>query len=311
MLVFARLKPIEYLSALIYALAVDIKKLNILLSILETGSLLRSAEDLGYTASGLTYMMNAFEEDLGLKIIERGRFGVRLTPEGEQIMPLLRECSRCEENLRHRIRVINDHKSDVLRIGAYDSIARNWLPPLLNAFQGVTGPVGVEMFASNPFSLYEALEKSFVDLLFVGSVEKYPHKFTPLFDDHFKAVLPPDFDNKRRSYFPIQEFEGMPFLMPSFGIDFHVQGMLEKHGVSPAVLATKADDPVIISMVSNGMGASILSDLVLAGQKYNVQIKPLRPDEHRTLGIATRVQGSLPPLAKQFASFVKKRVEGT
>ncbi len=286
----------------------DIKKVNILLSILETGSLLRSAEELGYTSSGLTYMMNALEEDLGLKIIERGRFGVRLTPEGEQILPFLKECSKCEENLRYRIKVINDRKRDILRIGAYDSIARNWLPSLLNRFQEEHGPVGVEMFAANPYSLYDALEKNVLDLLFVGSIDKYPHQFIPLINDYFQAVLPPDFDNKGRDYFPVQEFEAMPFLMPSFGIDCHVQDVLKKHGVSPKILSTKADDPVIIGMIANGMGASMLSELVLKGQKYTVQIIPIQPAEYRILGIATHIHDTLPPLAKRFVSFIKKNV---
>lgn len=300
---------VEYLPAMLYGRPMDIRKVNILLAVLESGSLLRSAEDLGYTPSGLTYMMNSLEEELGLKVLERGRFGVRLTPEGEEILPLLQECSKSEETLRYRVRAINDRKRDILRIGAYDSIARNWLPALLNDFQAQVGPVGVEMFAANPFSLYEALEKNILDLLFVGSFEKYPHKFTPLVKDYFQAVLPPDFDNKGRDYFPIREFEGQPFFMPSFGLDNHVQDALKKHGVSPALLSTRADDPVIIGMVASGMGLTMLSDLVLKGQEYNVQLKPIRPAEYRSLGLATAVQESaLPPLAREFAAFVKKSV---
>ena len=286
----------------------DIQKINILLSILETGSILRSAEDHGYTPSGLTYMMNALEDDLGLKIIERGRFGVRLTPEGEQILPYLKECSKCEENLRHKIKVINARKKDILRIGAYDSIARNWLPSLLNQFQEEYGSVSVEMFAANPYSLYEALEQNILDLLFVGSIDKYAHNFIPLIKDYFYAVLPPDFDNKGRDYFPIQDFEDMPFFMPSFGIDCHVQDALKKNGISPKIIPTKADDPVIIGMIANGMGISMLPELALKGQTYNVQIRPIQPAEYRTLGIATIAHDTLPPLAKLFVSFIKKKL---
>ena len=57
----------------------DTKKLEALAAAVEYGSFTRAAENLGYTQSGLTHMMNSLEKDIGFPVLLRGRQGVRLT----------------------------------------------------------------------------------------------------------------------------------------------------------------------------------------------------------------------------------------
>ncbi len=57
------------------------KKLEALMMSVDLGSFTRAAEVLGYTQSGLTHMMNSLEKEIGVPLLERGRSGVRLTPE--------------------------------------------------------------------------------------------------------------------------------------------------------------------------------------------------------------------------------------
>ena len=63
-----------------------------LVKTLECGTLSKAAEEMGYTQSGLSRMINSLEEQLGLKLVERDRAGVRLTPEGEIVMRISAEC---------------------------------------------------------------------------------------------------------------------------------------------------------------------------------------------------------------------------
>ena len=58
----------------------DTKKIRALLTALDTGSLTAAAEELGYTQSGLTHMMNSLEDELGVKLLVRSKGGVRLSP---------------------------------------------------------------------------------------------------------------------------------------------------------------------------------------------------------------------------------------
>ena len=67
------------------SLTMDTKKLDAFLLAVERGSLTAAASEMGYTQSGLTNMMNALENELGLKLLTRNKSGVGLTAEGQAL----------------------------------------------------------------------------------------------------------------------------------------------------------------------------------------------------------------------------------
>ena len=77
----------------------DINKVKVLIYAVDNGSLLTAATKLGYTQAGLTHMMNSLESELGVVLLHRGKFGVRLTEEGERLMPLFKELDSKTESL--------------------------------------------------------------------------------------------------------------------------------------------------------------------------------------------------------------------
>ena len=94
----------------------DTKKLEALAAAVEYGSFTRAAENLGYTQSGLTHMMNSLEKDIGFPVLLRGRQGVRLTPAGERIFPLIRNLLDADEALGREIGRINTNREETVRI---------------------------------------------------------------------------------------------------------------------------------------------------------------------------------------------------
>lgn len=61
------------------------RALDTLLAVADCGSFTRAAERLFLSPTAVMKQMNALENRLGLRLIERGRAGVRLTPAGEMI----------------------------------------------------------------------------------------------------------------------------------------------------------------------------------------------------------------------------------
>ena len=60
------------------------EKLNttVFLKVVEIGSFKRTADILGYTQAGVSYIINAMEKEFGLTLFHREYGGVRLTSEG-------------------------------------------------------------------------------------------------------------------------------------------------------------------------------------------------------------------------------------
>lgn len=277
----------------------DTKKLEALAAAVEHGSFTRAAEALGYTQSGMTHMMNSLERDIGFPVLLRGRAGVRLTPAGERIYPLVRQVLSASQALDREIALINSHKEDTIRVAAYSSIAMHWLPEVIQQFRRIHPELTVDIQMGSVEEVYRWVTEDRVDMCFASRQESPALEWTFLRDDELLAILPPDYDSAEDT-FPIQFFTGQEFLMPSMGFDRDILRVLNQHGVTPLIRTTQVSDSAVISMVEHGLGVSVLSRLVLRGRQNSVRALPLAPRAVRELGIAARPKKELRPIVRRF-----------
>ncbi len=286
----------------------DTKKLEALVVSVELGSFTRAAEQLGYTQSGLTHMMNSLEKDIGFTVLVRGRSGVQLTPAGQRIFPLVRECLAGSAALEREISLINSHKEDSVRVAAYESIARHWLPEVIQQFRREHPDVTVDIQMGSVDEVYRWVLEDRVDMCFASRQDYNTLDWTPLRDDELLAILPPDYPDGDNA-FPIEFFNGQEFLMPSMGFDKDILRVLNEHGVAPLIRTTQVSDSAVISMVEHGLGVSVLSRLVLRGRQNSVRALPLLPQAFRKLGIAARPRKELRPIVRKFITQSRDMIE--
>ena len=286
----------------------DTKKLEALVVSVELGSFTRAAEQLGYTQSGLTHMMNSLEKDIGFPVLVRGRSGVQLTPAGQRIFPLVQECLAGSAALEREISLINSHKEDSVRVAAYESIARHWLPEVIQQFRREHPDVTVDIQMGSVDEVYRWVLEDRVDMCFASRQDYNTLDWTPLRDDELLAILPPDYPDGDNA-FPIEFFNGQEFLMPSMGFDKDILRVLNEHGVAPLIRTTQVSDSAVISMVEHGLGVSVLSRLVLRGRQNSVRALPLLPQAFRKLGIAARPRKELRPIVRKFITQSRDMIE--
>ena len=286
----------------------DTKKLEALVASVELGSFTRAAEQLGYTQSGLTHMMNTLEKDIGFTVLVRGRSGVQLTPAGQRIFPLVQDCLAGSAALEREISLINSHKEDSVRVAAYESIARHWLPEVIQQFRREHPDVTVDIQMGSVDEVYRWVLEDRVDMCFASRQDYNTLDWTPLRDDELLAILPPDYPDGDNA-FPIEFFNGQEFLMPSMGFDKDILRVLNEHGVAPLIRTTQVSDSAVISMVEHGLGVSVLSRLVLRGRQNSVRALPLLPQAFRELGIAARPRKELRPIVRKFITQSRDMIE--
>lgn len=268
----------------------DSKKVTALLTAIECGSLTAAAEKLGYTQSGLTHMMNALENELGLNLLVRSKSGVHLSPAGQELLPAMRDFSSASDALEQAAERMRQHSFTTLRLGAYTSVARQWLPAILAAYRDICPDTDVAISMGDSVGTYEAVRN---DKLDCAVVSYQPHlcqglSWTHLRDDELVAILPAGSVGDNGSY-RVESFSGQSFLMPSSGFDLDIMPAFSVHGhkASPVIKNTNMDDPSIVSMVEHRLGVSILSKLVMQSISGNVSVMPLNPPAYRKLGIIT------------------------
>ena len=266
----------------------DTKKVQALLAAIDLGSLTAAASELGYTQSGLTHMMNSLETELGLTLLLRGKSGVRLSPAGQELLPELRSLADAADALDLAAEQLRQRNCSTLRLGAYSSIARHWVPQIMAEYRKVCPDTQVSLIMDGLVELYSAVRDDQLDCIMTSYDESLAQGFgwIPLWEDELVAVLPESFPLEG-DVMPVERFDESQFLMPSQGADTYILPIFaaSPRKIGPHIITTNLDDESIVSMVEHGLGVSLLSRLVVKGMSYQVKIVPISPKYFRSLGI--------------------------
>lgn len=287
----------------------NVSKYKALLVAVDMGSFSVAASHLGYTQSGMTHMMNSLEEEIGFPVLHRGYFGVKLTPEGERIIPRIRALVNCEEALYNEIELVRSYGGNVLRIGAYSSMAMHWIPEIIELFNKEYPEITVNVQTGTVAELTSGLESGRFDIVFGSYNPKYDFKWIRLAEDRFYAILPNDYPLESETEFKLSGFNGTKFLMPGLGFDDEISAVFSENAVKPFVTQTYVDDPAIISMVEHRHGISMLSELIIFDRKANVRFIPIVPEVSRKLAMALRPDQTLSAAMKRLIAITKEYVK--
>jgi len=261
----------------------DIETIYVFLKIAEHGSMMGVAEQLGYTPSALSHIIKRLEKDLGEQLLVRTSHGVKLTEAGISLLPKFRELISCEQSIRNEIA---SRRLNELTVGAYTSIASVYLPTVIAEFTKLHPNVIVKIRTIGLLDGYEILKSGKISFLFAEKEPSGDCAFIPMKRDYYYAVFAPDFDTGGRKSFSIKEFEKYTFIIPSFGVDYSVHKVFEKYSVKPLLHDTKADDEVVINLVSKGLAVSMLTEMVLKNNNVPVKTLPIEPAVYREIGLA-------------------------
>ena len=112
----------------------DHNKRAALLTAIDVGNLTRAAEQLGYTQSGLSYIIKSLETEFGFPLLIRSRSGVRPTADCTRILPLLRELHHKSQMLEQEVADIRGLAVGNVSVGVFPCISRFWMPNILRDF---------------------------------------------------------------------------------------------------------------------------------------------------------------------------------
>ena len=280
------------------------KKLRALLTAVQCGSFGKATAQLGYTQSAMTHMVNRLEAELGCTLLVRSSHGVRLSEEGEQLLPYIQAVIDAGDTLRREAAARGKLHENTLRIGCFASIARARLPELLRKFRKIHPEIRVDVLVRG-YELAAELEEENIQLALVDEACGKGFYWTPLTDAPLVAVVPPDFSWKEDTI-PLARLLQEPFLSCP---EQYIERMLPQDAARVEV--TASDDAAILSMVAGGLGVSVLSAFSLAGYEGQVRVIPLAQPISRRLGAAVKSPPAANTAARYFLSFLKRQYTET
>lgn len=287
----------------------SLKKYEAFVQTVRLGSLTRAAESLDSTQSRISHILRDLEEEYGFSLMERSRGGIRLTEAGEMILPKMEAVLQKEQELTQLLEDIRCANAGSVRLGAFTSVAVHWLPGMIRAFQQAHPGAELEMFNGDYHDIEQWLNSGEIDLAFVTLPAPEGVRTIELIEDPLVAILPKGHRLAALDEIPIDEFRREPFisLLQSSAHDVH--RALDKAGVTPDVKFTTKDDYAILAMVEQGLGVSIVPELLLKGRREDLEVRRLIPRATRTIALAVP-EGDALPVVEAFVHTAVEWVRG-
>lgn len=277
----------------------------------EYGSFTRAAEALCYSQSGVSRMIADLEREWSVPLLERGRFGVRLTSDGLKLLPHAQ--SVCEEyrKLQMQVDALNGLASGIIRIGTFSSVASHWLPGIIRAFQQDYPGIDFELLLGDYTEIEAWIAGGRVDGGFLRLPTDPAFETVPLLErDRLLAVLPADHPLAGAARCPVAALCEEPFLLLEKGGKSEIAELFERAGLRPRTHVTTWDDYAVMAMVEQGLGVSILPELILRRAPEGIVLKELDPPAWRRIGLALRSRRTASLAMKRFLEYLPFREDG-
>lgn len=279
----------------------NLEKLKMLLTISDCKTLTRTAEETGYTQSGISNIIRSLEGELGFPLLHRLHKGVTLTEEALRLVPIIRELENGNEQLRQVVAEIRGLETGTVRVASVISVSLRWLPKIFKHFQTNYPRIAIELYEGGDQEVLRWVDEGRADLAFCCEQPHVEHDWLPLVEDELVAVLPEEHLMAKESAFPLSAFTRMPFIMMPGEYHQETRAIFEKFRIAPDVQFSATDDNTTIAMVEEGLGLSMLSRIILTANPHRrVRFLPLDPPCPRILGIALRPRHRRSPATEKF-----------
>ena len=285
----------------------NLQKYQAFVAAVELGGFSKAAERLNYSQSGISRMVADLEKECGIILLERDRGGVRLTSEGMRLLPFARELCQAFASLENEVQQMNGLQTGVIRIGTFSSVATHWLPKIIKEFHKDYPGIDYEMLFGDYTEIQQWIAEGRVDCGFLCLPTDPQFEVEELERDELMAVIPENHPLAKRKKFPIEQLEQEPFMLLEKGGKAEIAEYLAQNDIHPDIKFTTWDDYAVMSMVEQGLGISILPQLILQKIPYKVVIKPLEKPVYRKIGVAMKNRKTASAAVIKFLEYLKYR----
>ena len=282
-----------------------------LLKILEIGSFTKAADAMGYSQSAVSQMVQSLESELSLKLLYRSRNGIKLTPEGEALLPYIQRTVNHYNAMLEKTRELKGLNGGLIRIGTLSSVSSQWLPGLIKDFQTLYPKVHFLLHQGDYTTIPAWVRAGEIDFGFVNPDAESVRGLHTIFvtSGGHKAVLHPDHPLAAQPWVTLEQLAKETFLLLEEGCLSEPLEAFRTLGLEPRVELRMHDNFSICSMVEANVGVSILPELALRKMNFRIVQLPTVPPVIRRVSLVMKDPDILPIASRYFIEFFLKRAD--
>jgi DNA-binding transcriptional LysR family regulator len=262
----------------------ELRHLRYFVAVAEALSFTRGAEKLHLAQPSLTRQIKDLEEEIGVRLLDRTKQQVKLTPEGQSFLVDAKRVLDLSEEIVESVRHFSRDGLAPLNIGYVANLFYDLLPITLASFQRSFPTVPINLFDMTCGDQFRALQDGNIDLGFVGlhePIEERGLQFRPIASYETVAAVAKDNPLAKKTVIKLKELKPMFFIGMSEasypGYRRWLTRTCRKVGFSPKVLQDADIERTLIQSVAAGLGVALLPDQVKKLPHYSVVFRELSP----------------------------------
>lgn len=291
----------------IHPYRLKISQLRALVAIADTGTFSDAALQLDLSQSAVSHAIATLEEELGVVLLSRGRQGAVLTPLGEDVTLQARQIMNSLEKIGQLAQQAKGLQEGRVRIAGFRSVATHILPEVIQQFRSYYPGIQVKIEEYHHFRQVEnEVRKGRADIGFTYLPTTPEFEAWELMRDRYVLLLPPkqnaDSHNSwedlaRQALILAPKGDGCRDLIERF---FAAAG----YRIEPAYEVR--EDSTILSMVQQGLGATVMAKLAAEPIPPQLQVAELPTPMERVIGVIQLAEALQPPSVYAFMETLKQ-----
>jgi len=270
----------------------ELHQLHYFLAIVDSGTFTAAAEAVHVSQSGVSTQVRKLERELGVELLERSSRRVRLTAEGERLVPYARAAVAAVDEVRAAALDLRGLVSGTLRVGAVTGLA--W-PPLFDALAGMHAEhPGIDIRLQEGMSreLIERVREGSLDLAVAAWTDAAPDdlRTSTVVDETLAVLVAPRHPWVSRSRIHPAELARVDLisLPPGTGARDALDAVMAREGARVLPRWEVATPAYIEVLAARGLGVGVLN-IVNARQWTTVKAVPIAsPAARSALGVIWR-----------------------
>lgn len=284
----------------------NLQKYIAFITAVDNKSITAASEILNYSQSGISRMIGDLEKEWNISLLERNKYGVELTPDGQRLVPQIRALCNEFQKLSSDVDELQGLKTGLIRIGTISSIASQRLPECIRRYKDKYEAVKFEILFGDYNEIEDWVRSGRADFGFVILPTTKEFDVISAGTDGMFAILPKGHPLalKDAESVSIEDLAKEPFILQENDNNKTTRQFFIKHGISLQITCTTWDDYAIMAMVESGLGVSVLPELILKRCPYDIEIRRLKEGYTRELGIIMKDRNRLAIAVRRFLDYL-------
>lgn len=275
---------------------VTLKQVLYFQALANAGSFSRAAAEVGISQPSLSLQISALEKQTGLRLFERGRRGVSLTPEGRALRDRALDVAEAMRALTETADTLRTGMAGQVRLGSTPTIGPYLLPGLVRRLHAGHPDAKLVLRDADPIELGEALVQGRLDAVLTQlPMDVKGVTVTRLFREPLMLAMAHEHPLAQKAALSQADLEGVGVLAlsPRYALHAQIAALTREAGAHllPEYEGTSLD--ALRQMVAMNMGVTFLPALYVrsevAAPRGDVAVRPFEGGRiTRSIGLVWR-----------------------